>query len=399
MTEHDDALPELDLGVLAEGVGPSAGQWEAIGSIAAHRRRRRSMVLSAAAVLILVAGTATVLLSRKADDGVQLATGGTSGAQYVIPPDGVSLVSSSMYPARGGFVIRYDDGRWAWTLESHPMTTVEPFIDSTEVPRDDARLDQATIDSQQFGAVRLLCRAVEVGEYGYTAERALTLLLGAEWQFEGHLVILRADLSARQGPSEGCSDSLEAPTLAAQIDQLRVVSEAELRQYLSIDDGEVASPSTSTPPPLQLSTTTTVPEGDPAELGDARVQIEAAVRGFNVPSADGTWPYLEDGVARAEEYRERQELAWEQSGLTAMGDRADMVQEVVSISFESPTSAQVDFQITVTLQSGRQTWPHHGRFILEDGVWKMSRESNLQISGLACSAPQPDAESCGTTGG
>jgi hypothetical protein len=408
MTEHDDALPDLDLGVLGEGVDPSAGQWDAIGSIAAHRRRRRSVVLSAAAVLILIAGTATVLLSRTADEPAHLSTGGTSGARYVIPPDGVSLASSSLYKRSDGFVIRYDDGLWAWTLESHPMTTVEPFVDSTEVPRDDAPLDQATIETEQFGAVRLLCRAVEVGEYGYTAERALTLLLGAEWQFEGHLVILRADLSARQGPSEDCSDSLEAPTLAAQIDRLRVVSEGELHRYLGIDDAEIASPSTSTPPELQppSTTTTTVPEGDPAELGDARAQIELAVKGFDTPAADGTWPYIEDGDVLADQIRERQKGAEVQSGLAAMGDQADKVHEVTSITFESATAAEVDFDITVTLQSGRNRYAHHGRFVLQDGVWKMSIESHLQISQLACSGPQAPAscdagryEVTGNTGG
>jgi hypothetical protein len=396
MTEHDDALPDLDLGVLADGVDPSAGQWDAISAVAAHRRRRRSVVLSAAAVLILVAGTATVLLSRS-DDGVQLATSGTPEAQYVVPPDGVSLVSSSMYPPRGGFVIRYDDGLWAWTLESHPMSSFEPLVDSTEVPRDDAPLDEATIDTEQFGAVRLLCRAVEVDEYGYTADRVLTLLLGAEWQFEGHLVILRADLSARQGPSEDCSDSLDAPTLAAQIDRLRVVSERELRQYFGIDDGEIESPVTSTPPELQppSTTTTTVPEGDPAELGDARAQIELAVKGFDTPAPDGTWPYIEDGDVLADQIRERQAGAEVQSGLAAMGDQADKVHEVTSITFESATAAEVDFDITVTLQSGRSRYAHHGRYVLQDGVWKMSIESHLQISQLACSGPQAPA-SCNT---
>jgi hypothetical protein len=397
MTEHDDALPDLDLGVLADGIDPSAGQWDAISAIAAHRRRRRSVVLSAAAVLILIAGTATVLLSRTADEPAHLSTGGTSGARYVIPPHGVSLASSSLYKRSDGFVIHYDDGLWAWTLESHPMTTVEPFVDSTEVPRDDAPLDQATIETEQFGAVRLLCRAVEVGEYGYTAERALTLLLGAEWQFEGHLVILRADLSARQGPSEDCSDSLEAPTLAAQIDRLRVVSEGELHRYLGIDDAEIASPSTSTPPELQppSTTTTTVPEGDPAELGDARAQIELAVKGFDQAADDGTWPYLEDGVARADEYRQRQTAAEEQAGMTAVDD-PDKVHEVVSITFESDEAAMVQYDITVTLPGGRVTVPHRHRFILQDGLWKMSYDSYLQLSGLACTSPGGYGESCQT---
>ena len=103
-------------------------------------------------------------------------------------------------------------------------------------------------------------------------------------------------------------------------------------------------------------------------------------------------------MARADEYRQRRELSYQQSGLAAMGDRADKVHEVVSITFESATSAQVDVQISVTLQNGRKTWPHLGRFMLEDGVWKMSRESNLQISGLSCSAPQPDVEASRTGG-
>jgi hypothetical protein len=396
MTEHDDALPDLDLGVLADGVDPSPGQWDAISAVAAHRRHRRSVVLSAAAVLVLIAGTATVLLSRTADDGVQLATGGTSGALYVIAPDSVSLAHSSPLRPGNAYLVLYGDDSLAWSLESHSVTSAEPLVDSTEVPRDDPRLERATIETEQFGAVRLLCRAIEVGEYGYTTERAMTLLLGAEWQFEGNLVVLRADLSARQGPSEKCSDSLAVPTLAAQIDRLRVVSEAELHQYLRRDDGEVVSPPTSTPPELQpSSTTTTIPEDDPAELGDTEALIEAAVKGFDQPADDGTWPHLEDGVARADEYRQRQAAAEEQAGMTAVDD-PDKVHEVVSITFESDEAAVVQYDITVTLPGGRVTVPHRHRFIVQDGVWKMSYDSYLQLSGLACTSPGGYGESCQT---
>jgi hypothetical protein len=385
MTEHDDALPDLDLGALADGVDPSPRQWEAISAVAAHRRRRRSVVLSAAAVLILIAGTASVLLSRSDDEGVRLATGNGGGAAFVVPPKGSTTVEAALSDD-GGYRIRYEDSGETWALHSVPSSSNGTLVSPSP---------NLVIDSERFDAVELRCGDIWDPSTGTSTPAGASF---ASFVLGSNEIVLVLSGGIEDG--ECVAEGRAATAIAQQVDRLRVVGIEALRQYLGIDDGEVVSPPTSTPPELQpSSTTTTFAEDDPAELADARAQIEAAVRGFNVPAADGTWPYLEDGVARAEEYRERQELAWQQSGLTAMGDQADMVQEVVSITFESPTSAQVDFQITVTLQSGRQTWPHHGRFILEDGVWKMSRESNLQISGLACSAPQPDAEACGTTGG
>jgi hypothetical protein len=385
MTEHDDALPELDLGVLGEGVDPSPGQWDAISAVAAHRRRRRSVVLGAAAVLILIAGTATVLLSRSNDEGVRLATGTGGGAAFVVPPKGSTTVEAALSDD-GGYRIRYEDSGETWALHSVPSSSNATLVRPSP---------NLVIDSERFNAVELRCGDIWDPSTGTSTPAGASF---ASFVVGSNEIVLVLSGGIEDG--ECVAEGRAATAIAQQVDRLRVVGIEALGQYLGIDDGEVVSPPTSAAHGLlPPSTTTTAPEDDPAKLGNARAQIEAAVRGFNVPAADGTWPYLEDGVARAEEYRERQELAWQQSGLTAMGDQADMVQEVVSITFESPTSAQVDFQITVTLQSGRQTWPHHGRFILEDGVWKMSRESNLQISGLACSAPQPDAEACGTTGG
>jgi hypothetical protein len=192
----------------------------------------------------------------------------------------------------------------------------------------------------------------------------------------------------------------------AQVDRLRLVELAELRRFLGIEEHHL--PPTTMPLDVRPRTTTTnaVPPGDPSDPDVARAMIEMAVKGFDTPAADGTWPYIEDGVLLADEIRARQKGAEVVSGLAAMGDRAQKVHELTSITFESETSAYVYFDIIVTLQNGRSRYPYQGRFVLQDGVWKMAAEYHLQVSSLACSSREPPAscvtgryEAIGKTGG
>jgi hypothetical protein len=395
MTEHDDALPDLDLGVLGEGVDPSAGQWDAIGSIAAHRRRRRSVVLSAAAVLILIAGTATVLLSRSDDGSMRFATVKAGEPRYVLPPAAADLGSIEIELYEGGYLVAYELEGKPWLLQSNgpgaSPSTVAMTRDALDAAAD--RSGAEHYDDPRFGRVNLVCTGTTIveGRPDGTLE-VHTGPLMASWMVDDQVISLESPVDAAQP-----CDPTRATALLVhdQVAALRVVDAEEFRRFVG-DDQQETGPATSLLEPTASSTATTATqENPPAAPDDAQAQIELAVKGFDTPAADGTWPHLEDGVARADEYLQRQTAAEEQSGMSAVGD-PEKVHEVVSITFESDEAAWVQYDITVTLPGGRVTVPHRHRFILQDGVWKMSYDSYLQLSGLACTSPGGYGESCQT---
>jgi hypothetical protein len=403
MTEHDDALPDLDLGVLGEGAGPSSGQWDAISSIAAHRRRRRSVVLSAAAVLILIAGTATVLVSRSDYGSTYLETGiGVSAHAYVIPPEGATDVNLQMFGS--GYELSFGTGAdQSWALRTYTDQGLADGGVDLSVTELVQALDAHGIQPQTtgpFDTVYLACSgelnsatwsSVDATALPDTTLQANSGALMATFAVGDRLVTMMStsDRSSCSATGEPATELLEA------VGELRVVDAAGFDRFRTGMDGGPPPTAVQEESVLEVPTTTTVTEDDPADVAGTEALIEAAVKGFDQPADDGTWPHLEDGVARADEYRQRQAAAEEQAGMTAVDD-PDKVHEVVSITFESDEAALVQYDITVTLPGGRVTVPHRHRFILQDGVWKMSYDSYLQLSGLACTSPGGYGESCQT---
>lgn len=367
--DDDEDLDVPDLGVLGEGVTPSYDQWQSIVAEAGHRRSRRAWVLSAAAAVVLIAIAATVVLTRSGESG-DLATGGgdTPEALYVIPAEGSVVTSSQLVPEpMGGYLINYSDDSGGWSMQAIP-TRLEPSTPVTDPP---VTTPTITMESARFGTIQVFCSATDAA-----TGSQLPYPPTASFRIGGHTVLLRGG-----EPEPPCDPGTPAASaLLAQIDRLRVVDEAGLRAFLGIttDDEPLV---TSTPPELQPGTTTLA--SDPVEQGDDRAQIEAAINGFDTQAADGTWPYLEDGVARAAEYKARQDAGSAAVGRTAE-DKAGQVHTIISLTFVSDDEADVHFDIAVTLHGQRSTYQHVARVFRQDGHWVMSRDSWFVISSVAC---------------
>jgi hypothetical protein len=407
MTEHDDALPDLDLGVLGEGVDPSAGQWDAIGSIAAHRRRRRSVVLSAAAVLVLIAGTATVLLSRSDDGSVHLATGiGGSAPTYVIPPEGATEVNLQMFGS--GYELSFATGAEYWALRAYTDQGLADGGVDLSVTELIQALDAHGIQPQTtgpFDTVYLACSgelnsatwsSVDPTALPDTTLQANSGALMATFAVGDRLMTM---MSTSDGTSCSATDA-PATELLEAVGDLRVVDAAGFDRFRTGMDGG--------PPPTAIqeewtetatSSTTTTPENPPADPVDARAQIAEAVSHFPEEASDGTFPYLEDGVTRASEYREKLALAGQRANGGQVAEAEPTTFALRTVWFESPTTALVTFTSTATLPNAtRASYFHNARALLQDGHWVLGSALIDDILQRSCVPPGGNDPSC-TTGG
>jgi hypothetical protein len=399
MTEHDDALPDLDLGVLGEGVDPSAGQWDAIGSIAAHRRRRRSVVLSAAAVLILIAGTATVLLSRSDDGSMRFATVKAGEPRYVLPPAAADLGSIEIELYEGGYLVAYELEGKPWLLQSNgpgaSPSTVAMTRDALDAADDRSGAEQ--YDDPRFGRVNLVCTGTTIveGRPDGTLE-VHTGPLMASWMVDDQVISLESPVDAAQP-----CDPTRATALLVQVQVavLRVVDAEEFHRF--VGDQEETDPTTSLVPQTTTASTTTTaaPENPPADPVDARAQIAEAVSHFPEEASDGTFPYLEDGVTRASEYREKLALAGQRANGGQVAEAEPTTFALRTVWFESPTTALVTFTSTATLPNAtRASYFHNARALLQDGHWVLGSALIDDILQRSCVPPGGNDPSC-TTGG
>jgi hypothetical protein len=399
MTEHDDALPDLDLGVLGEGVDPSAGQWDAIGSIAAHRRRRRSVVLSAAAVLILIAGTATVLLSRSDDGSMRFATVKAGEPRYVLPPAAADLGSIEIELYEGGYLVAYELEGKPWLLQSNgpgaSPSTVAMTRDALDAAADRSGAEQ--YDDPRFGRVNLVCTGTTIveGRPDGTLE-VQTGPLMASWMVDDQVISLESPVDAAQP-----CDPTRATALLVQVQVavLRVVDAEEFHRF--VGDQEETDPTTSLVPQTTTASTTTTaaPENPPADPVDARAQIAEAVSHFPEEASDGTFPYLEDGVTRASEYREKLALAGQRANGGQVAEAEPTTFALRTVWFESPTTALVTFTSTATLPNAtRASYFHNARALLQDGHWVLGSALIDDILQRSCVPPGGNDPSC-TTGG
>jgi hypothetical protein len=399
MTEHDDALPDLDLGVLGEGVDPSAGQWDAIGSIAAHRRRRRSVVLSAAAVLILIAGTATVLLSRSDDGSMRFATVKAGEPRYVLPPAAADLGSIEIELYEGGYLVAYELEGKPWLLQSNgpgaSPSTVAMTRDALDAAADRSGAEQ--YDDPRFGRVNLVCTGTTIveGRPDGTLE-VHTGPLMASWMVDDQVISLESPVDAAQP-----CDPTRATALLVQVQVavLRVVDAEEFHRF--VGDQEETDPTTSLVPQTTTASTTTTaaPENPPADPVDARAQIAEAVSHFPEEASDGTFPYLEDGVTRASEYREKLALAGQRANGGQVAEAEPTTFALRTVWFESPTTALVTFTSTATLPNAtRASYFHNARALLQDGHWVLGSALIDDILQRSCVPPGGNDPSC-TTGG
>jgi hypothetical protein len=399
MTEHDDALPDLDLGVLGEGVDPSAGQWDAIGTIAAHRRRRRSVVLSAAAVLVLIAGTATVLLSRSDDGSMRFATVKAGEPRYVLPPAAADLGSIEIELYEGGYLVAYELEGKPWLLQSNgpgaSPSTVAMTRDALDAAADRSGAEQ--YDDPRFGRVNLVCTGTTIveGRPDGTLE-VHTGPLMASWMVDDQVISLESPVDAAQP-----CDPTRATALLVQVQVavLRVVDAEEFHRF--VGDQEETDPTTSLVPQTTTAstTTTTTPENPPADPVDARAQIAEAVSHFSEEASDGTFPYLEDGVTRASEYREKLALAGQRANGGQVAEAEPTTFALRTVWFESPTTALVTFTSTATLPNAtRASYFHNARALLQDGHWVLGSALIDDILQRSCVPPGGNDPSC-TTGG
>jgi hypothetical protein len=399
MTEHDDALPDLDLGVLGEGVDPSAGQWDAIGSIAAHRRRRRSVVLSAAAVLVLIAGTATVLLSRSDDGSMRFATVKAGEPRYVLPPAAADLGSIEIELYEGGYLVAYELEGKPWLLQSNgpgaSPSTVAMTRDALDAAADRSGAEQ--YDDPRFGRVNLVCTGTTIveGRPDGTLE-VHTGPLMASWMVDDQVISLESPVDAAQP-----CDPTRATALLVQVQVavLRVVDAEEFHRF--VGDQEETDPTTSLVPQTTTASTTTTaaPENPPADPVDARAQIAEAVSHFPEEASDGTFPYLEDGVTRASEYREKLALAGQRANGGQVAEAEPTTFALRTVWFESPTTALVTFTSTATLPNAtRASYFHNARALLQDGHWVLGSALIDDILQRSCVPPGGNDPSC-TTGG
>jgi hypothetical protein len=399
MTEHDDALPYLDLGVLGEGVDPSAGQWDAIGSIAAHRRRRRSVVLSAAAVLVLIAGTATVLLSRSDDGSMRFATVKAGEPRYVLPPAAADLGSIEIELYEGGYLVAYELEGKPWLLQSNgpgaSPSTVAMTRDALDAAADRSGAEQ--YDDPRFGRVNLVCTGTTIveGRPDGTLE-VHTGPLMASWMVDDQVISLESPVDAAQP-----CDPTRATALLVQVQVavLRVVDAEEFHRF--VGDQEETDPTTSLVPQTTTASTTTTaaPENPPADPVDARAQIAEAVSHFPEEASDGTFPYLEDGVTRASEYREKLALAGQRANGGQVAEAEPTTFALRTVWFESPTTALVTFTSTATLPNAtRASYFHNARALLQDGHWVLGSALIDDILQRSCVPPGGNDPSC-TTGG
>lgn len=145
------------------------------------------------------------------------------------------------------------------------------------------------------------------------------------------------------------------------------------------------------------TTTTEAPEVEETTTTEARAPADAAAAEAEVRANFATYFDSEtpeaDALALAEDVDEIIETLRQAQGASPGGHRTVAVK---SVTFTSETTADVTFDIVL---DGNVLLPDFaGSAVLDEGVWKISRKTNCDLSALAgFSCPEP-AEASTTTG-
>jgi hypothetical protein len=398
----DDALPEIDLGTLADGVRPTDAQWAEITDTATHRRHRRAWLLSAAALVVLIAGTAGVVVVRDGTTGtIEVAAGGDPAPfAYVLPPEGATVADPEERFAYYSYSFAYEGrtyffgGAHAGVVPDDPGS-VSGFTAPTELP---AGLAQVEVDG--LGTVTFACPS-DLLPPGYQPSASSpdgTVPLtedGVEWWLAGPPQALwsmggyAASLSERG--VEGLCDPADQPdgTLEATLRQMRTGGRAEWELLLSPSEPELDSeshPGTTSP--------TTPPEAPPEDRGSAEDQIRAAVERLTTSAEDETYPYLEDGVARANEYTQMFETAGRQAGARPVDGQPTTDFSLGWVRFDSPERARFSMDMDTRLQGRSYQFSQDGAAIVQDGRWVITYDTIVRMLSRACLPPGGVSSEC-----
>jgi len=394
--DDGESLDGLGLGSLSDGVRPTPDQWTAISTSASHRRQRRTWLLGVAAVVVLVVGTAAVLLGRSDGDSVTISASGVPADGYVLPPEDATILSAR--EADGAYAFTYEHDGAFYSLSS--MNAGGP----TTLPLPDVLAFTYPTVIEPFGTIYLSCAVYEsAASTGVTVGTAIddsevsqaTLLpdrpvtfsgpVTANWLMPTSYMTLRP----MSGDDEPCTPPVGAdPDLVAALGGLRIGTRSDLDALLGrpISDEPSDVPATVAPAPSVI-TPTTAAEEPPEDRGSAVEQIAAAVAGFDDRAADGTYPNLEDGTAKAAEYAEMFDTASRQSGATQAGTDEENTSRLSRVRFVTPERASITIEFTATLPTGTYIFPQEGEAILEDGRWVVTYRTVTTTVGRACVPP------------
>jgi hypothetical protein len=185
----------------------------------------------------------------------------------------------------------------------------------------------------------------------------------------------------------GCGlDDPDPSALLALVTVMRYVDGAGWRAFLDehsdVTDqtiGGVTVPASAPP--------TTLPEDPPADQRSAEDQIAAVVAGWDHKAADGTYPNLEDGSAKAAEYAEMFATAATQSGADQAADKSGNTTKLSNVHFVTPQRATITMAMGAVLPTGTFTFTQEGEAILQDGRWVVTYRTVTTTLGRACLPP------------
>jgi hypothetical protein len=389
--DDDGRLDDLGLETLSDGVHPSRSQWTAIESAAAQRRQRRTWLLAVAAMVVLVVGTAAVLVGRSGREGSDVGTGFASSATpWAIPPAGADVAWVTQED--GLATITYTiDGREYFLHQSHfqaDATQTSMYQEAVDSQR--AQLNGTTVDDPTLGTVELLCSVLTRTGVGSadaplgTVQTAIGSARGptaATWTIGTSTYFLTPNPTGSESTDCGADDpDLEGVLTAARA--LRYVDDATWEAFVAEhpQEGGVVAPATT-------ATTAPPPEEAPADRASAVDQITAAVAAWSAPAADGSFPNLEDGTAKAPEYTELFDTAAKQSGAAQAGDGSGNASRLSRVRFVTPERASITMELTAKLPTGTFTFPQEGEAILQDGHWVVTYRTVITTLRRACIPP------------
>ncbi len=400
--DHDlsaDAFDGLDLDALSEGVHATPTQWSTIASAASARRRRRTWMVAAAAMVVLVLGSAAVVLNRQGDDAtIDLATGGSTNDTYVLPPEDATVLQAWVMGDSYGFQYRDTQGK-VMILRRYSTD----FGDTVAVmERWRSELGALVVDIPPFGSVAVACSnaSISASGDGTSAGTMVTGYRGAPMS-----MWMQGSYAMNLVPDGNTEDPCTPPTggdlpIVSSTAALRVVEQPAWDDYIaglgalvhridpSMADSVAQAASGSTMvPSTSIAPSTTVPEQPPTDRASAEEQIAAAVAGFDVQAADGSYPNLEDGATKAAEYQQMFATAARQSGAAAAGDGSGNRTELSRLTFVSPERASITMELTAVLPSGTFTFGQQGEAILQDGRWVVTYRTVITTLGRACTPP------------
>ncbi len=214
---------------------------------------------------------------------------------------------------------------------------------------------------------------------------------GIEWWLQGppQAVWTMGEYEASLSSSsfDGLCDPGDQPDaeLLAMLGRLRLGTHADLQEVLADVADPDALPAEVTTVPT--TTTTTTAQNPPADRRTAEEQITAAVAGLQDRDADGSYPNLEDGVSRADQYASAFALAAAQSGADQVADPRSGPFTLRDLTFTSSERATITFDAGAHLPSGDFTFAISGNAVLQDGRWVLTYDTIADMVGRACLPP------------